>query len=43
MDLRSELLPLGEVYRIYDPQTGVAEGVRRRRQAFSDNRGVGEE
>ncbi len=34
----SELLPLGEVYRIYDPLTGVAEGVRRRRQAFNDNR-----
>lgn len=34
----SELLRLGDVYRIYDPLTGVGEGVRRRRQAFADNR-----
>jgi hypothetical protein len=34
----SELLRLGDVYRIYDPLTGVGEGVRRRRQPFVDNR-----
>jgi hypothetical protein len=34
----SDLLRLGDVYRLYDPLTGVAEGARRRRQAFSDNR-----
>ena len=34
----SELVGLGDVYRIYDPLTGVAEGARRRRQAFADNR-----
>jgi hypothetical protein len=34
----SELLRLGDVYRIYDPLTGVGEGARRRRQAFVDNR-----
>ena len=34
----SALLGLGDVYRIYDPSTGVAEGARRRRLAFPDNR-----
>ena len=34
----SALLGLGDVYRIYDPLTGVAEGARRRRQPFSGNR-----
>ena len=34
----SELLRLGDVYRIYDPLTGVAEGRGARRQAFPDNR-----
>jgi hypothetical protein len=33
----SELLPLGDIYRIYDPMTGVAEGNRRRRQPFENN------
>ena len=28
---------LGDVYRIYDPTTGVAEGARRRRQPFANN------
>ena len=34
----SALLGLGDVYRIYDPSTAVAEGARRRRQPFPDNR-----
>ena len=34
----SELVPLGDVYRIYDPATAVAEGARRRRQPFADNK-----
>ena len=34
----SALLGLGDVYRIYDPSTGVAEGARRRRLPFPDNR-----
>ena len=34
----SALLGLGDVYRIYDPSTGVAEGARRRRQPFPNNR-----
>ena len=34
----SELLGLGDVYRIYDPLTGVAEGERRRRQPFAEQR-----
>ncbi len=34
----SALLGLGDVYRIYDPSTAVAEGARRRRLPFPDNR-----
>ena len=33
----SELLALGDNYRIYDPLTGVAEGNRRRREPFPNN------
>ena len=33
----SELLPLGDIYRIYDPLTGVAVGQRRQRQPFANN------
>lgn len=33
----SALLPLGDIYRIYDPLTGVAVGQRRQREAFSNN------
>jgi hypothetical protein len=33
----SALLPLGSVYQIYDPLTGVAEGARVRRTAFPNN------
>lgn len=33
----SELLPLGDIYRIYDPLTAVAEGQRRRRTPFPNN------
>lgn len=33
----SALLPLGDIYRIYDPLTGVAVGQRRQRQAFPNN------
>ncbi len=33
----SELLALGDVYRIYDPMTGVAAGQRRQRDAFPNN------
>ena len=33
----SELLPLGENYRIYDPMTGVAVGQRRERLPFPNN------
>ena len=34
----SELLALGDQYRIYDPRTTVAEGNRRVRQPFANNR-----
>ncbi|HWR49528.1 MAG TPA: carboxypeptidase regulatory-like domain-containing protein [Bryobacteraceae bacterium] len=34
----SQLLALGSNYTIYDPATGVAEGTRRRRQPFPDNK-----
>ncbi len=34
----SALLPLGGIYTIYDPATGVAEGTRRRRQPFPNNK-----
>ena len=33
----SELLPLGDIYRIYDPMTGVAAGQRRQREPFPNN------
>ena len=33
----SELLALGEGYRIYDPMTGVAAGQRRQREPFANN------
>ena len=33
----SELLALGDIYRIYDPMTGVAVGQRRQRQPFPNN------
>jgi hypothetical protein len=33
----SELLALGDTYRIYDPLTGVADGPRRIRQPFANN------
>ena len=33
----SELLALGDSYRIYDPMTGVAVGQRRQREPFPNN------